>query len=367
MRETIRAGGDERIYPVVKIGVIVRALQAEGISSDQMLADLGLAASDLTSPATRVSVNQVLACCRTAMRLSTDPFLAYHVGLHCNVATYGMYGFALFTCPGFQQAMRFAVQYHQLATPLADISFEEGAREGVWKFAPITLAEIDAPLYRFVVEQYFGVFLSLHRDLMGPSFAPRELRATYGPPSDPEDYARALGCPVRFGQPDNAFVFERSWLDGVPKHGDELTYKVVLSLCNQLLDELRLRVGVSGEVRTLLMASLPRRPSLDHIARQLGLPARTLRRKLDLEGSSFRKLADEVRMQMAVGYLRDTRLAIDDIAFALGFSDAANFSHAFRRWTGTVPSEFRGKMEKSIHAAVISGAQEGSRPKITGG
>jgi len=177
MREMIRAGADEGIYLVVKIGVIVRALQAEGISSHQALADLGLAASDLTSPATRVSVNQVLACCRTAMRLSTDPFLAYHARLHCSVATYGMYGFALFTSPDFHRAMRFAVQYHQLATPLANISFEEGAREGVWKFAPVTLAEIDAPLYRFVVELYFGVLLSLHRDVMGPSFAPRERKA----------------------------------------------------------------------------------------------------------------------------------------------------------------------------------------------
>src|SRR5450755_2371492 len=43
-------------------------------------------------------------------------------------------------------------------------------------------------------------------------------------------------------------------------------------------------------------------------------------------------------MQIALKYLRTTRLANEDIALALGFSDAANFRRAFRRWTNKSPS-----------------------------
>jgi AraC-like DNA-binding protein len=67
-----------------------------------------------------------------------------------------------------------------------------------------------------------------------------------------------------------------------------------------------------------------------------------LRRKLREEKTSFRNVVDELRMQMAIRYLRDTDLTVEDIAESLGFSDAANFRHAFRRWTNAAPGQFRG-------------------------
>jgi AraC-like DNA-binding protein len=72
------------------------------------------------------------------------------------------------------------------------------------------------------------------------------------------------------------------------------------------------------------------------------MSARTLRRKLREENASFRKVVDDLRMEIAIRYLRDTDLAVEDIAESLGFSDAANFRHAFRRWTKASPREFRG-------------------------
>jgi AraC-like DNA-binding protein len=71
------------------------------------------------------------------------------------------------------------------------------------------------------------------------------------------------------------------------------------------------------------------------------MSARTLRRKLREEDTSFRQLVDELRRDFALRYLRDTDLTVEEIAETLGFSDAANFRHAFRRWTNTAPYEFR--------------------------
>jgi AraC-like DNA-binding protein len=70
---------------------------------------------------------------------------------------------------------------------------------------------------------------------------------------------------------------------------------------------------------------------------------RSLRRQLREQGISFRGLLDELRMQIALKYLRTTKFANEDIALALGFSDAANFRRAFRRWTKKSPNEIRAK------------------------
>jgi AraC-like DNA-binding protein len=88
--------------------------------------------------------------------------------------------------------------------------------------------------------------------------------------------------------------------------------------------------------------------SFSDIAGHLNMSARTLRRKLREENTSFRRLADDLRMQMAIKYLRDTDLTVKDIAEVLGFSEAANFRHAFRRWTKAAPHQFRAISGKTL-------------------
>jgi AraC-like DNA-binding protein len=68
---------------------------------------------------------------------------------------------------------------------------------------------------------------------------------------------------------------------------------------------------------------------------------RALRRRLETEGTSYRDVLAEVRMRLAIEYLRRTQMTHEEIASRLGYSDAANFRHAFLRWTGKSPSEFR--------------------------
>jgi AraC-like DNA-binding protein len=294
----------------------------------------------LASPNTRHS--PLRECYRCADKLSRDPYFAYNAGLRFHVSAYGMYGFAILSSMNYRQTMNFAMQYHQLATPLATIDFKERTGSGIWTFAPLANARVDARLYKFLVAMQFGISLSLHRDIMGPSFAARQLHVTYGPSAEAPRYPEIFGSPVLFGQPENRFVFDGGWLDGTPKVGNEITYSTVVALCDGLMEEFMLRVGLVGKVRQSLMFNMMRPTSFDDVPNSLNISARTLRRKLREENTSFRKLVDELRMDMAIKYLRDTNLTVEDIAEALGFSDAANFRHAFRRWTKAAPHQFRG-------------------------
>jgi AraC-like DNA-binding protein len=90
-----------------------------------------------------------------------------------------------------------------------------------------------------------------------------------------------------------------------------------------------------------LSADVAKRPAFTTVAKLLKTTPRTLRRQLRLQDTSFRQLSDELRVHVALRYLRETTMTMEDIAFALGFSDSANFRHAFRRWTGKAPHEFR--------------------------
>lgn len=335
------SGASDKIYPVTGIATIVAALAAEGIPPPDALAGTGLSPPELGSPATRVSLDQVIRCYRNAGKLSSDPCFACHAGLRFHVSTFGMYGFAILSSTDFRQAAHFAQQYRELATPDAEIVFREADESGFWIVNPVSLPAVDATIYRFIVELHFGLGISLHRDVMGSAFNPRELRVTWGSADGLQSGTNPFNCPVLFDQTENAMVFDRSWLDGPATLGNAVTYLQLVELCNQFIKELRSGSGLAGSVREALLHNLAMPMSLGAVSRRLKMPTRTLKRKLQEEGTSYRKIVDELRAQIAIRYLRETRLTVEEIAAALGYSEAASFRHAFRRWTSKSPGKFR--------------------------
>ena len=77
------------------------------------------------------------------------------------------------------------------------------------------------------------------------------------------------------------------------------------------------------------------------VARELGLSERSLRRRLEAEGTSFRDLSQALLDESAQAMLRNPALTLQSIAYALGFSDVATFHRAFRRWNRLTPTEYR--------------------------
>lgn len=208
---------------------------------------------------------------------------------------------------------------------------------------PIAHPRVDAAMYRYLVELQIGTHWSLMRDVMGQAFAPREIALTFAPPGDAAAYQAAFGQPVHFSRPRNELVFDSAYLDGRPEYGNEIAHSSVVKLCESLMAELELSAGTAGKVREILLMNLMRPTSFDMVASRMHTTTRTLRRKLDEENTSFRKLVDELKMQVAIRYLRDTELTVDDIAYSLGFSEAAIFRRAFKRWTNSGPREFRSR------------------------
>lgn len=95
-------------------------------------------------------------------------------------------------------------------------------------------------------------------------------------------------------------------------------------------------------VRKLLAESLVRNAyALTDLAKHLAMSPRTLRRRLAEEGINYQALLDEVRCDLAERHLRERRLSLSEIAFALGYAEPATFHRAFRRWKNVTPDAYR--------------------------
>jgi AraC-like DNA-binding protein len=336
-------GSNERIYESTKLAALFDMLVEQDCPPDEILRNVNLTVEEVHSPKSRISLTELMAACKNAIRLSNDPHLPYRIGTSIHISAYGMYGFAILCCPDFRKAMAFAQLYHALAAPLATIEFTEQQESASWLIEPNARAVTDPQVYRFITEMQIGIHISLMRDVMGPAFTPEQINLAYPQAHDFGLPADQIGCPVSFASRTNQITFKSSWLDRAANLGNRTTYPAVVALCDDLLTDLKSRIGVAGEIRALLLRDIANAPSLAAIAKLLEISDRSLRRQLREQGISFRGLRDELRMQIALKYLRTTELANEDIALALGFSDAANFRRAFRRWTGKSPSEIRGE------------------------
>jgi AraC-type DNA-binding domain-containing proteins len=97
-----------------------------------------------------------------------------------------------------------------------------------------------------------------------------------------------------------------------------------------------------NSLRQTIVSFLPRgSPHVGIAAEAAGLTIRTLQRRLQETGYSYSDLLEEVRLQQALRLLRETDAKLVDVALDLGYTDAANFSRAFRRWTGVTPQRVR--------------------------
>lgn len=336
-----RPGLDDRIHRPYKLGVLVDSLAAAGVPATQALAGSGLAGAALHDAATKVSVRQVLQVYGNAMRLAPDPGFALRSGARVRITHFGMYGYALLASPSARQAIDFAIRYRALASPLIGLRFRLEGKEAVWSFDDVLGLGRSSALFRFVFEFQLGTQLALHRDLLGAALSPIGVRASYAAPPHAALYAELLGCPAAFDAGADELRFDAAWLDHPLAYANPITAAVVQETCDRLLAELHEAAGLAGRVASLLLQSPGRFPDVESVAGHLQMTSRTLRRRLQGEGTSYQQVLDAVRRQLATDCLRDTAMTTEDIAAALGYSDAANFRQAFRRWTGRSPSAYR--------------------------
>lgn len=339
-------GLSERIYESTKLAALFDVLVDQGCAAGEILGNVNVTVDEVHSPKSRISLAELMTACKNAIRLSADLHLPYRIGTSIHISAYGMYGFAILCCPDFRKAMAFAELYHALAAPLATIEFTEEDGLASWVIEPNARAATDPQLYRFITEMQIGIHISLMRDVMGAAFIPDQINLAYPEAHDFGLAADQIGCRLSFASRTNQIMFRSAWLDQVATLGNKTTYPAVVALCDDLLNELESRIGIAGTIRAHLLRNITNPPTLAAIAKLLEVSDRSLRRQLREQGISFRALLDDLRMQIALKYLRTTRLANEDIALALGFSDATNFRRAFRRWTNKSPSEIRAAAGK---------------------
>jgi AraC-like DNA-binding protein len=334
-----RPSYEERIFPPQIFAAIVAELHKQGADRSVALEGTGIDASQLDAHTTRISYRQLDILSRNAMRLSSDPAIALRAGERMRVTAYGMYGYALMSSATPAQARAFSVRYNRINGPFCDLAVSDDGPTIVVTVEPTHWPNPTDDVHRFAVEFSLSTHLTLLRDRAGQAFRFSRVLLHYAAPPHADAYIRRFECPVLFDQ--RSCGYEYVLEDSPSAFADQRTHAMARELCEQLLVEINQAGGVASDIMRILIEQPGRYPGIDAIAEKLHMYPRGLRRKLQAEGTSYRDLLAEIRMRLAIEYLRKTQMTNEEIASRIGYSDAANFRHAFARWTGKSPSAFR--------------------------
>ncbi|AZF50447.1 AraC family transcriptional regulator [Pseudomonas sp. R2-7-07] len=318
------------------VALVLDTFKAQGVAADALLAGSGICGADLSRADTRITTNQEMRVCANAVALRRD--IGLELGRRMHVSSYGMLGYALLTSATFGDALRLALRYPALLGTLFELSLEEDGQR-IW-FTASDYRENPA-LTAFNVELCLVSLKVICDDLLGQPLPLLGARFEHSAPDYQARYAERFDCPLTFEATANAFAFDRHWLEQPLPLADAITHRAMAERCRKQNTEFTGRQAWLGRVRLLLATQLNAAPGIDGLAEQMNCSPRTLRRHLHAMGCSYQEMLDELRFEQAKQLLGEDKLPIYRIAEQLGFSETASFRHAFVRWSGVAPSQFR--------------------------
>jgi AraC-like DNA-binding protein len=323
--------------------VLATLLEERGHTRVALLADTGIERARLSHEEGLLNIAEVERLVQRACQLDPSEPLALSVGMRLNLPSHGATGLAGMTAATFGAAIATAQRYFALVMPLFTLDYTldpQFARIGLRAAFPLSpRAE------RFHVEVTLGSLYSQGKFFLGghvPSGVELDLR--YGPRASPAGWSPLPDLHVRFDQPVHELRIPALSTAQPSPLADAKAHRAACKSCDALLAALPLPDRVSGEVRRTLERAGPPFPDFEAVAHKLGTSSRNLRRRLSAEGTSFRGLLDEVRNTLAERWLGAGERSITEIAFELGYSDAANFTRAFRRTRGLSPLAFQRRL-----------------------
>ncbi|MFZ5755978.1 MAG: AraC family transcriptional regulator [Pseudomonadota bacterium] len=270
-----------------------------------------------------------------------DPWFGLHVGLSNQYTSLDLLGRLMATSSTLRDAVDELLRFKDLLAPF--LRFELCEQGGVAILAVTPDGSVKFTESRHHNDLVVATIFNIGRSLAGGDLGVRKIVLRHAQPADMTEYRKAFGdVPMAFGSPCNEVHFDAELLDRRLSTAYPRYHQRVEQLAEQQLSRLARGHRMSEQVMVLLEQRLGEQTvGIDDIARLFNMTARTLQRRLRDESVTFGDLRDQVRHRVACRLLGQPEIDMDTLAQRLGFSDTANFYHAFRRWEGRTPGAYR--------------------------
>ena len=331
--------------PVVAARQLCAVAAEMDVSVADVLAGTAVTPADLDDPEGDLSDSDEITMARNLLRLAPEPAgVGVAVGSRINLTNLGMFGFAAMASGTLRELISVGLHFFSLTTLHVSIQLSEGPADCE---IAIDASHLPDDVRRFFVERDIAAIVATVPLFVHPVLSRHADEIRVDLAAEGEYLRPVLDTvairQVEFDRERSVVHVPRGMLDEPLPQADPHTLAVCVAQCEQILQRRQHRHGLSARVRSELLSAPGKMPGLDAVAASLHLHPRTLRRRLAEEGTSFRALTNDVRSTLAVELLSQVGLTVEQVARRLGYAETAAFNHAFARWFGLAPNEFRRK------------------------
>lgn len=320
---------------------LAAGLVARGLDVDTLLHEAGVDPEWLRDPDARVPASVVHGLWRRAEDVSGDHNFGLRTAMGIRPGSFDVLDYVCRNCASVEDGLALYCRF----TPLLHDAIRATVVEepGVVRLRHVLVDGTTLP--RQYAEFIMGSLIVIARQATGHQIVPQSVHFIHSRPRDVSLHREFFRCPVEFAADSNGFVLqqvdaERPLLDAQPG-----LLAVLEQHAEHLLEKYPRPESFVAHVRAAIVVEL-RTGSItaSAVAKRLGISERTLRRRLDTDETTYQQQLADLRTELAVRYMGEENLSIDEVALLLGFSDRTAFIRAFRRWTGRSPTEFRQRL-----------------------
>lgn len=178
---------------------------------------------------------------------------------------------------------------------------------------------------------------------IGKTVPPIDFTLKVKPNSFAKDLEFVFSSGIQYEASQNSISFDVKHLSS-PLYVNQENVKEFVFALPQIITANRISASTKSQVKNFLRSDMEFRPmKLGEIANHLSMAPDTLRQKLRAEGTSYTKIKDELRQEVAIHLIANSTMSIGDVAHLTGYSESSAFIRSFRKWTELSPSEYRKK------------------------
>jgi len=324
---------------ILMVRALVGVVEGAGASRDQFFAASGLDPRLLEDGNAWLPIGTYQSSIDAALTVSGDPAFGLHMGERASTAMFDVLGPLAAHSATLRHGIETMTRYSRLvAAEGYEPRLHESGKQASIRFDAL---RGNFTATRMTAEFAMTALLQLLRQFAGHRARPTRVSFAYPAPAYVAEYRRVFGDAARFDQPFTEVSFPQSWLDKPQLYQSPQVYSVLRDQAEQTLGRLERNATYTARVEQLLAGHSPRQMTMDEVARELGISRRSLRRRLEVEETSFGELAERNRVTAAKRLLENPRSSIQETAYALGFAAPAAFHRAFKRWTGMTPKQYQ--------------------------
>ena len=314
-------------------------LRQHGKDVAPVLSKAGLTPQEANDPAVRLEVPTQIKILEIVAEELDDDLLGFHLARSFDVRRVGLLYYVGASSGQLAEALRNGARFSRINN--------EGVRLQVAIDRAMTVAleyvNVDRSTDKHQAEFWLVALVRICRQLTDTRLAPLRLRVRHFRDGTPAELRTFLGCEVEFSADADEVVFPRQFASLPVVSHDPFLNTLLLQYAEEALaSRSPARENFRAEIEKVLTQLLPHgRAGASEVARKLGVSPRTLSRKLREQNATYAEILDGFRVALARRYLAERELPVSEIAWLLGYQELSSFTHAFKRWTGSTPRQFR--------------------------